>query len=254
VVALDADTGKLKWYYQFTPRDEYDWDSTQIPVLADIDWKGKPKKVMFWGNRNGFFYVLDRVTGEFLLGQAFVKQNWALGIDEKGRPIKSPKLWPAPMGEIIVRPGVQGGTNWYPPSYSPQTGLFYMSVWDNYEYLNVKQPAGPFVEGQLYNGTYWWPGYAEHEPPPNRPAPAVSLDEQIAKQRSAVIYRTEEEGYGAIRAIDPKNGEKKWDFKMVGYTEAGVLSTAGAWYLGAGWTGTSWLWMPRLARPCGTHI
>ena len=92
VVALDADTGKLKWYYQFTPGDEYDWDSTQIPVLVDIDWKGKPRKVMLWGNRNGFFYVLDRVTGEYLLGKPFIKQTWAVGIDENGRPIKVAKV------------------------------------------------------------------------------------------------------------------------------------------------------------------
>ena len=100
VVALDADTGKLKWYYQFTPGDEYDWDSTQIPVLADIDWQGKPRKVMLWANRNGFFYVLDRATGEFLSGKPFIKETWADGIDKNGRPIKVPKFWPKPMGGI----------------------------------------------------------------------------------------------------------------------------------------------------------
>jgi alcohol dehydrogenase (cytochrome c) len=237
VVALDADTGKLKWYYQFTPGDEYDWDSAQIPVLADIDWKGKPRKVMLWGNRNGFFYVLDRVTGEYLLGKAFIKQTWALSIDENGRPIKSPKFWPAPMGEIAVMPGSQGGTNWYPPSYSPQTGLFYMCVWDNYEGVHHKQPVGPFIEGQLYNGANWWAGYGQHEPPPNRPAPSPALNEQRRKQRAAAIYRTEAEGYGAIRAIDPQTGEKKWDFKMVNNTEAGVLSTAGGLVFGGGMDG-----------------
>ena len=89
---VDADTGKLKWYYQFTPGDEYDWDSTQIPVLADIDWQGKPRKVMFWANRNGFFYVLDRETGEFLSGKPFIKETWADGIDKNGRPIKGRKV------------------------------------------------------------------------------------------------------------------------------------------------------------------
>jgi alcohol dehydrogenase (cytochrome c) len=237
VVALDADTGKLKWHYQFTPGDEYDWDSTQIPVLADLDWKGKPRKVMLWGNRNGFFYVLDRVTGEFLLGKPFIRQTWALGIDENGRPIKSPKFWPAPMGEIAIMPGSQGGTNWYPPSYSPQTGLFYMCVWDNYEQLHGKQPLAPFVEGQLYTGAYWWPGYGQHEPPPNHFTPPASVGAQRAKRRAGAIYRTEAEGYGAIRAIDPKTGEKKWDFKMVNYTEAGVLSTAGGLVFGGGMDG-----------------
>ena len=88
VVALDADTGKLKWYFQFTPHDGFDFDAVQIPVLADLTWKEKPRKVMLWGNRNGFFYVLDRSTGEFLLGQPFVKQTWAAGLDERGRPLR----------------------------------------------------------------------------------------------------------------------------------------------------------------------
>ena len=131
VIALDADTGKLKWYYQFTPGDEYDWDSTQVPVLVNMDWKGQQRKVMLWANRNGFFYVLDRTTGKFLFGKNFVKQNWNLGFDEVGRPIKDPARWPKPMGGILIEPGNQGGTNWYPPSYSPQTGLFYIPTWEN---------------------------------------------------------------------------------------------------------------------------
>src|SRR5690242_4645455 len=163
VVALDADTGKLKWYYQFTPGDEYDWDSTQVPVLADIEWKGKPRKVMFWANRNGFFYVLDRVTGEFLMGKPFIKQTWAVGIDENGKPIKAQGFWPKPMGGIAVMPGSQGGTNWYPPSYSPRTGLFYMSVWDNYLAFSNKSDPGPWRQGQLYNGSRWWAGYGQSE-------------------------------------------------------------------------------------------
>ena len=88
VVALDADTGKLKWYYQFSPHNEFDWDSTQVPVLTDMQWKGSPRKVMLWANRSGMFYVLDRTTGEFLLGKPFVKVNWNTGFDEKGRPIR----------------------------------------------------------------------------------------------------------------------------------------------------------------------
>ena len=77
VVALDADTGKLKWHFQFTPNDPYDYDSVQVPVLVDVDWEGRPRKLMLWANRNGFFYVLDRANGKFLLGQPFVKANWA---------------------------------------------------------------------------------------------------------------------------------------------------------------------------------
>jgi alcohol dehydrogenase (cytochrome c) len=89
VIALDADTGKLKWHYQFSPHDEFDYDSTQVPVLADIDWQGRPRKVMMWANRNGLFYVLDRATGEFLLGKPFVKVNWMSGFDAKGKPIRA---------------------------------------------------------------------------------------------------------------------------------------------------------------------
>ena len=105
VIALDADTGTLKWHYQFTPGDEYDWDATQVPVLADMEWQGKPRKLMLWANRNGFFYVLDRVTGKFLMGKPFVKQTWADGIDDNGRPLKNPEFWPKPMGGIVVFPG-----------------------------------------------------------------------------------------------------------------------------------------------------
>ncbi len=91
VVALDADTGELKWHFQFTPNDGYDYDSVQIPVLADLNWKGTPTKVLMWANRNGYFYVLDRATGKFLLGEPFVKVNWASGLDANGRPIQTPQ-------------------------------------------------------------------------------------------------------------------------------------------------------------------
>ena len=121
-MALDPDTGELKWHFQFTPNDAYDYDSVQVPVLADLNWKGDADaKLMLWGNRNGFFYVLDRTNGKFLSATPFVKVNWASGIDEKGRPIRRRNRAGQPTW-----PGVQGGTNWYSPSYSPRTGLFYL--------------------------------------------------------------------------------------------------------------------------------
>ncbi len=212
VIALDADTGKLKWHYQFTPGDEYDWDATQVPVLVDMDWQGRPRKVMLWANRNGFFYVLDRVTGQFLLGKAFVKQTWNLGFDEKGRPIKNPEFWPKPMGGIEVFPGTQGGTNYYPPSYSPRTGLFYLAAWDNYSSRSGKYDPGPWKERARYTGS---------TPPPGTVAPGGGR-----ASRPPAIFKKEDEGYGAIRALDPRTGEKKWDFKMVDFTESGVLTTA----------------------------
>src|SRR6202012_5549335 len=90
VVALDADTGKIKWHYQFSPHNEFDWDAVQVPVLADLPWQGRQPKLMLWGNRNAFFYVLDRTNGQFLSAKAFARQNWNVGFDESGRPIKAP--------------------------------------------------------------------------------------------------------------------------------------------------------------------
>jgi alcohol dehydrogenase (cytochrome c) len=212
VIALDADSGTLKWHYQFTPGDEYDWDATQVPVLVDMDWQGKPRKLMLFANRNGFFYVLDRVTGKFLMAKAFVKQTWNDGFEENGRPIKNPEFWPKPMGGIVVSPGTQGGTNWYPPSYSPRTGLFYIPTWENSGGRSQKWPAGEWQEGQRYTGS----------------TPPVGVTTTGGRaSRPPAAFRKEEEGYGTIRALDPKTGEKKWDFKMVNYTESGVLSTAG---------------------------
>ena len=206
VLALDADTGKLKWYYQFTPHDDFDFDSVQIPVLADMQWKGAPRKVMLWGNRNGFFYVLDRTTGEFLLGKPFAKVTWTTGLDDKGRPVRQANMEPTAEGTKIY-PGNLGATNWYSPSYSPQTGLFYLSVWDNY-YSVYGKTDSDFVEGRLYMG--------------GAPRNVVPL----LMQPAAVLNRREDEGYGVVRAIDPKTGERKWEFKMTDVTDAGVLTTA----------------------------
>jgi alcohol dehydrogenase (cytochrome c) len=205
VVALDADTGKLKWYFQFTPHDDFDYDSVQVPILADIDWKGSPRKAILWANRNGFFYVLDRTNGQFLLGKPFTKVTWATGLDERGRPMRAPGAVPTPEGNKIY-PGNMGGTNWNSASYSPRTGLFYIPLWDNYYSEYVKGPA-EFAEGRVYVGAM-----------PRSPVPMV-----VAPQ---VQNRKEEDGYGAIRAFDPKTGEKKWEFKLSEVTDSGVLSTA----------------------------
>jgi alcohol dehydrogenase (cytochrome c) len=234
VVALDADTGKLKWYFQFTPGDEFDWDATQVPVLTDMDWKGQRRKVMLWANRNGMFYVLDRTTGQFLFGKPFVKQTWNVGLDESGRPVKAPGIWPKPMGGVFVEPGTQGGTNWYPPSYSPRTGLFYIPTWENSGGRSAKGEVGPWVEGQTYTGLGGRGGAGRAAA--GRGA-AIAGRGGRAPMRASANYKTEDEGYGAIRAIDPKTGEKKWDFKMVNYTESGVLSTAGDLVFGGGMEG-----------------
>jgi alcohol dehydrogenase (cytochrome c) len=205
VVALDGDTGQLKWYFQFTPHDEYDYDAVQVPVLADANFKGSPRKLMLWGNRNGFFYVLDRTDGKFLLGAPFTKVTWAKGLDAKGRPIPAADQSPAEQGTVIY-PGVQGGTNWYSPSYSPRTGLFYVSAWQDY-FMNVAKMPAEYVPGQRYTGGA-----------PRSPVPSL--------QRGPINTWTSENGYGALLAIDPNTGEKKWEFKMTDVSGSGILSTA----------------------------
>jgi alcohol dehydrogenase (cytochrome c) len=205
VVALDADTGKLKWYYQFSPHNEFDYDATQVPVLVDTEWQGRTRKTLMFANRNGVFYVLDRESGQFLLGKPFVKVTWMTGFDEKGRPVMSPSATSTREGTLIY-PGNQGGTNWYNPSYSPRTGLFYIPTWDNYSSVFVKGDA-KYEEGKNFGG--------------GRPtAPLLNLG------NGPLNYKSEEEGFGAIRAIDPKTGQKKWDFKMGDFTDAGILTTA----------------------------
>ena len=205
VVALDADTGKLKWYYQFSPHDEFDYDSVQVPVLVDGTWQGKPRKMMMWANRNGLFYVLDRTSGQFLLGKPFAKVTWMNGFDERGRPMKVPSAASSKEGTLIF-PGNQGATNWYNPSYSPRTNLFYIPTWDDYSSLFVKQDQD-YTKGQTYGGGG----------PRNMTAPITS---------GPFNYRKEGEQYGAIRAMDPATGEKKWEFRMDDVTDAGVLTTA----------------------------
>src|SRR3954447_15487883 len=225
VVALDADTGKLKWYYQFTPGDEFDWDAVQVPVLAQIDWQGQQRKVMLWANRNGFYYVLDRVTGKFLLGKAFVKQNWNVGFDEKGRPMKAPDFKSSTEGTFI-QPSVQGGTNWYSPSFSPRTQLFYVSSWQNGSQYSAKAPA-VWKEGERYTGVGRLTG-ARARPPQRGGGLATG------GYGNSSNFKTEEEGYGALIAIVPQTGEKKWEYKMVDFTESGVLSTASDLVFGGG--------------------
>jgi alcohol dehydrogenase (cytochrome c) len=205
VVALDADTGKMKWYFQFTPHDEWDWDAVQVPVLADLEWQGKPRKLMLWGNRNGFFYVLDRVTGEFLLGKPFVKQTWAEGLDAKGRPIKIPGRGPSKEG-TQTWPGVQGGTNWYAPSFSPRTRLFYLTAWEDYH-------GTYFTWDQEYEPGKWYAGGAVKAPvPPTR--------------REPIVTRGTEDGYATIRALDPMTGNRVWEYPMTDMSESGLLTTA----------------------------
>jgi alcohol dehydrogenase (cytochrome c) len=127
IVALNPDTGKLVWYFQPSPHDVHDWDAVETPVLFDAEFGGTPRKLLSQANRNGFFFVLDRSTGEHLLTAPFIDLNWASGIDSRGRPMIKPGYAPSPDG-ALVEPASDGATNWLSPSFDPQTGLFYVSA------------------------------------------------------------------------------------------------------------------------------
>ncbi|PWU01937.1 MAG: PQQ-dependent dehydrogenase, methanol/ethanol family [Terriglobia bacterium] len=193
VVALDGDTGKLKWHFQFTPHDVHDWDSTEVPVLAEGIVRGEKRKLVLFGNRNAFYYVLDRVGGKFLAGRAYAKQNWAKGLDDSGRPILAGDTTPSDEGTKLY-PDLGGGTNWFSPSFSPQTNLFYVPARD--------------IGGIYYKGDVEYKPGAQFNGGGFGPIPG-------------------EEARGAIRALNPTTGELKWEFKLSSPASAGVLSTAG---------------------------
>jgi acido-empty-quinoprotein group A len=127
IVALNPDTGKLVWYFQPSPHDIHDWDAVQTPILFDADFKGKKRKLLAQGSRNGFFFLLDRTNGQHLLTAPFIDQTWASGIDSRGRPIAKPEATPTPDGTLL-EPGSDGASNWMAPSFDPQTGLFYVTA------------------------------------------------------------------------------------------------------------------------------
>jgi alcohol dehydrogenase (cytochrome c) len=192
ILAIDPDTGEMKWYFQFTPRDTHDWDSIQVPVLFDDTIDGKPRKLVGQANRNGFYYVLDRVTGQFIAGAAYVTQTWAKGLDASGHPIVLPNTVPTPAGTLVYPDG-HGGTNWNSPSYSPLTKLFYVSSREIGAYTTSGQTKVHFPDfgGGGRNGL-----------------PA-------------------DQSYGAIRALDATTGKRKWEYKMLAPAEVSTLATAG---------------------------
>lgn len=208
VVALDVDTGKLAWYYQFTPHDELDYDSTQVPLLADMEWRGSPRKVMLWANRNGILYVLDRVTGEFLFGRPFVKHNWWAGFDAHGRLQRVPGM-DVTKEPKVFHPHVHGATNWAPPAFSPRTGLFYVSHWEN---SGIVALEGQFPQPVGIHRRQTAMGQVNLEP----------------------FFNNDDEAYGVIRAYDPSTLDPVWEHKMADITWAGVLSTAGDLVFGGG--------------------
>jgi alcohol dehydrogenase (cytochrome c) len=192
VVALDADTGKLKWYFQFTPHDVHDWDAVADPVLVDATVDGKKIRALAQANRNGFFYLLDRTTGKYIHAKAYTKVNWADGISSDGRPILIANKEPTPEGTLVC-PGLGGGHNWSATAWSPQTGLYYFGSTDGCQMFDVQHQE--FVEGKQYQ----------------------------AGDATAV---PKEPSTGSINAVDPTTGALKWKHELVS-NPSGLLATAG---------------------------
>jgi alcohol dehydrogenase (cytochrome c) len=198
LLAIDPATGKRRWHFQFTPHDVHDWDSNHVPILFDGDVKGRRRKLVAVANRNAFYYLLDRETGEFLLGTPYAKQTWAKGLDEKGRPIVLPGTEPTVEGTLVY-PSLQGATNWFSPSYSPPSRRFFVAVREV--------------------GAYYFKGEAEYQPG----KPFMAGGEQALVGDKA---------YGAIRALEAETGRLKWEFRLHSPPWAGVLSTAGGLVFG----------------------
>ncbi len=191
VLAMDPDTGEIKWHFQPSPHDTHDWDAVETPILFDAVWQGKPRKLMAQASRNGYFFVLDRTTGEHLLTSQFVPTDWAKGTDAKGQPIADPAKALRPDG-ILIHSVANGSTNWQPPSYSPQTGLFYLNGEEGW--------------------SFWYSALnAQGKPEDHQGGGATELTEHTL-----------------LIALDPKTGKVVWqreggDRRVL----AGVMTTAG---------------------------
>jgi alcohol dehydrogenase (cytochrome c) len=202
LIALDPDTGAKKWHFQYTPHDMNDWDSTQTPSLADGMVAGQTRKMVVLANRNGFYYALDRVTGKFIAGQPYVKQTWATGLDEAGRPMRVPDAEPSVEGKLIW-PSLGGGSNWYSSSFNPKTGLYY---------VNVKEEAGIYHKGEAeYRAGALFNGGGQRD------------------------YKGEEP-YGAVRALEVATGQLRWEFKLHRPSHSGLMTTAGGLVFGSNLT------------------
>jgi len=190
LLALNADTGKMNWFFQFTKHDEHDWDATQVPVMIDSG----DKHLIAQANRNGFFYVLDRTTGKLISANAYGKTTWSESKDAEGRPVANKGASPTLEGHTVC-PGALGTTNFMAPAYDPQTALFYVTARDQCDIFSTAPQ--PYEAGHAYYGSAYFPS-EEAEP-----------------------YR------GFLKAIDPATGEIKWKFEHTSPTWSGVLSTAG---------------------------
>jgi alcohol dehydrogenase (cytochrome c) len=190
LLALNADTGKLNWHFQFTKHDEHDWDATQVPVIIDAGGK----HLIAQANRNGYFYVIDRTTGKLISANAYGKTTWSDTKDAEGRPVANQNASPTLEGHTVC-PGALGTTNFMAPTYDPQTGLFYVTARDQCDIFSTAPQ--PYEVGHAYYGSAYFPS------------------------EEAKPYR------GFLKAIDPATGQVKWNFEHTSPTWSGVLSTAG---------------------------
>jgi alcohol dehydrogenase (cytochrome c) len=223
VVALDAKTGALKWHFQFTPHDVWDYDAQEPTALVDTTWQGKPRKLLVQANRNGFLYVIDRMTGEFLSGAAFIRNiTWASGLDPRGRPVRVPGMEPSPDGKRVC-PSLDGATNWYSSSFNPLTNLYYVQTNDKcgiFTRTDQEWAAGRGFMGGSFRQA------------PNEPA--QRLLRAIDIRTSKVVWEVPQTGNvnswggvlstagrvvffgddsGAFAAVDAENGRRLWSFQ-----------------------------------------
>ncbi len=221
LLAINPNTGKLKWYFQFTPHDIYDYDAVETPVLVDGNYQGKPAKLIVEANRNGFIYVLDRTNGKFLSATQFSKNlNWAKGIDAKGRPLTT-ALKPTAAGTRIC-PGVVGATNWFSPTYSEATHLFYFLSVENCS-VYIRKPA-KFAEGEGFYSTG-----TKHYPNDKTQRVLLAFDPQTLKLEWSYPQSGESHSWGGVmstatglvffgddadflEAVDARTGKSLWHF------------------------------------------
>ncbi len=195
ILALDPATGRLKWHFQYTPHDLWDWDAQQPPVLIDTTWDGRPRQLLLHANRNGFFYVLDRTSGALLLAKPFVKKlTWARGIGADGRPLLNPDQAPTADGRTVC-PAVEGATNWFSTSFSPSTSLYYVQALEKCT-VYARTPETWRAGQSFYGGSTRQDG---------------------------------ETGQKVLRAIDVKTGAIAWELPQTGRGSSwgGTLATAG---------------------------
>ena len=245
VLAIDPDTGRLKWYYQFTPHDLHDWDATETPVLVDAEFRGQERKLMLQGNRNGFFYVLDRLTGKVLLAEPFVKElTWASGIGPDGRPKLLPGNEPTVEGQRVC-PAVAGAANWPSSAFSPATGMFYMFAQESCNIYTkndqwweagksfygggTRRVSGDNIGGKFLKALDIQTGKTVWEIPDV--GGGILGSGLMATAGGLVFYG---DGNGAFVAADAKNGKLLWHFNTSQNWKAGPMTymVDGVQYIG----------------------